>query len=66
MALVAKYPTKKDLKASVGKELKYEETSVHGPEYKPDGRFSVVGPGAYDRKWFAGVTMENGLIKSVK
>lgn len=64
--IVASYPTKKALKESIGKHLRYHETSLHGTEYKSNGRFGVVGPGAYDRKWYATVVMENDLIKSVK
>jgi hypothetical protein len=60
------YKAKKDLKASVGKPLGYVETSLFGTEYKPNGKFCVVGPDAYnDRRWYAEVTMENGLIKKV-
>ena len=63
---VSGYKAKKDLKAAVGKPLNYVETSLFGAEYKPNGTFCVVGPCAYtDRKWFASVTMENGLIKKV-
>jgi hypothetical protein len=62
----ASYKTKKQLKQSVGKPLEYEETSMFGPEYKPNGTFNVVGPSPYKRDWYATVTMENGLIKSVK
>ena len=64
--LVATYKYKKDLKASIGKHLLYEETSMFGEEYKPDGTFAVVGSSAYKRDWFAEVTMENNLIKEVK
>jgi len=64
--LAATYKTKKDLKASVGKSLRFQETSMLGAEYKDTGRFAVVGPGAYDRKWYAEVTMENGVIVKVK
>jgi hypothetical protein len=61
------YKTKKLLKASVGEPLNYVETSIAGAEYTPDGRFCVVGPCAYtSRKWYATVTMENGLIKRVE
>lgn len=60
------YKTKKELKAAVGQPLHYEETSMFGEEYRPNGRFCVVGPSPRERKWFAEVTMENGLIKSVK
>jgi hypothetical protein len=62
------YPSKKELKASIGKPLKYRETSAFGPEYKSNGQFtganrpSITGMG---REFFATVTMENDLIKSV-
>jgi len=62
----ASYPTKKELKESIGKPLTYVETSMFGTEYKSDGTFAVVGPDAYtNRKWFAEVTMQNGLIKKI-
>ena len=63
--LGACYKTKKDLKAAVGKPLIYAETSMFGPEFVPNGKFCVVGPSPYDRKWDAEVTMEQGLIKKV-
>ena len=63
----ASYKTKKMLKENVGKELRYVETSMFGPEYKPDGTFCVVGPDPYtSRKWYASVTMQGGLIAKVK
>ena len=63
----ASYPTKKALKESVGKQLRFVETSMFGSEYKDNGTFNVVGPDAHnDRKWYATITMENGLIKKVK
>ena len=61
----ASYKSKKLLKESIGKPLNYVETSMFGPEYKSTGTFCVVGPSPYERKWFASVTMENGLIKKV-
>ena len=61
----ASYKTKKELKENVGKSLRYVETSMFGAEYKPNGKFCVVGPSPYERKWFAEVTMENGKIKKV-
>ena len=64
--MVAKYPTKKALKEATGRSMRYEETSMFGPEYRSDGTFAVVGPGAYDRRWFAEVTMEGDLIKKVR
>ena len=67
--LVFKYPSKKELKASVGKPLRYIETSIFGSEYIDNGvltganRPHITGQG---REFFAQVTMENGLIKGVK
>lgn len=61
----ALYKTKKELKQNIGKELRFQETSIFGPEYKSDGTFAVVGPSPYQRNWFAEVTMENDLIKKV-
>jgi hypothetical protein len=63
--MAANYKTKKDLKAAVGQRLRYEETSFFGPEYRADGSFCVVGPSPTQRKWFASVTMVNGLISKV-
>jgi hypothetical protein len=63
----ASYPTKKALKDSIGKSLRFVETSAFGAEYKDNGTFCVVGPCAYtNRKWYASVTMENDVIKAVK
>ncbi len=65
--LVATYPTKKALKEAVGQPLRYEETSMFGTEYRAPSTFCVVGPGAYERKWYATVTLgENGHILKVK
>ena len=63
--LGALYPTKKALKESIGKELRHEETSFFGPEYKADGKFPVVGPSPTNRKWYAEVTMVGGKISKV-
>ncbi len=64
--IAAHYRFKKDLKAAIGQELNYTETSIFGAEFKPDGSFVVVGPSAANRKWFAQVTMEKGKIKEVE
>ena len=61
----ALYPTKKALKESIGKPLIYEETSMFGLEFKADGKFCVVGPSPYNRRWYAEITMVDGLIKKV-
>jgi hypothetical protein len=63
--MAATYKTKKLLKASVGKPLRYVETSLFGAEYRPDGRFAVVGPAPLNRKWYAQVTMAGGFIAKV-
>ena len=62
----ALYKSKKDLKASIGQALIYEETSLFGQEYQANGTFCVVGPSPQERKWFASVTMKNGLIEKVR
>ena len=63
--LVALYKTKKSLKEAIGQSLRHEETSLFGAEYRSTGKFCVVGPGAYNRKWFAEVTMKDGVIDKV-
>jgi len=64
--LVVNYKRKKDLKESLGMPLRFQDTSIHSPEYKETGKMCVVGPGAYDRKWYAQVWTEDGLIVKVK
>ena len=67
--IVSGYDTKKQLKASVGKELDYLETSIFGPEYKSNGMLTVAnrphitGRG---REFFAQVFMKDDLIEKVK
>ena len=63
--LGAIYPTKKALKASIGKPLDYVETSLFGEEYQSNGVLTVVGPSPSERKWFASVEMRDGLIAKV-
>lgn len=62
----ASYKSKKDLKAAIGQELRYIETSFFGPEFKSTGVFCVVGPSPTERKWFAEVTMQDDKIAKVK
>jgi hypothetical protein len=67
--LVFNYESKKVLKESIGKSLRYIETSMFGPEYRDNGMLTganrphITGKG---REFFANVTMANGLIVSVK
>lgn len=63
--LAATYKTKKDLKAAIGNPLRYVETSMFGVEYTDNGKFAVVGPSPYERKWYAQVTMKEGKIFKV-
>lgn len=68
MTLVVKYPSKKLLKEEVGKPLKYIETSLFGPEYRPDGMLTVCNRPHIThmgREFFAQVYMVNGLIQKV-
>ena len=66
--IIFKYPSKKELKANIGKPLRYIETSLFGPEYAPNGTLTVcnrphiTGKG---REWFGRVTMQDGLIIKV-
>ena len=67
--MLALYKSKAELKAAIGQPLRYRETSIHGPEYRPDGTFCVArrphlqGGG---REFFAEVTMKDGRILKVK
>jgi len=61
----ARYNTKASLKLSVGRSLRYIETSMFKPEYTPNGKFCVVGPSLTERKWYASVVMQDGLIAKV-
>ena len=67
--MIARYASKKDLKAAIGQALRYEETSMHGPEYKADGTFCVSNrpsiTGINGREFFAEVTMVGGKIAKV-
>ena len=67
--LVTGYATKKELKASIGKKLMYEETSIFGPEYVSNGWVTVarrphlLGGG---REFFARVRMTDDKIADVE
>ena len=69
MTLVVKYPSKKALKESVGKPLRFIETSLFGLEYRPNGFLTVANRPhitGLGKEFFANVTMANGLIEKVK
>ena len=67
--IIFNYPSKKAMRECIGQPLRYIETSLFGPEYRPNGvltganRPHITGQG---REFFGNVTMENGLIKGVK
>ncbi len=69
MTMLALYASKKDLKAAVGQQLKYQETSLFGPQYKADGILTVAGRPHLvpicKREFFAEVTMVAGKISKV-
>lgn len=63
------YASKKECKASIGKPLRYSETSMFGPEYRADGViYAAHRPaiqGGKGREFFAKITMKGGLIAAV-
>ena len=66
--MILDYPTKKELKQSIGKPLQYTETSFFGNEYLANGSFSGCNRPhltGYKREFFARVTMQDGLIQKV-
>jgi hypothetical protein len=64
--MVALYKTKKELRSQIGKRLNYGETSMFGEEYDPNMQgVAMVGPSAYNRKWYAQVWLTDGVITKV-
>jgi len=67
--IILNYKSKKQLKENIGKNLNYTETSLFGNEYVTNG--SITGcnrpqiTGIKGREFFATVTIQNDLIKSV-
>lgn len=66
--MIVFYPSKKALKESIGQELKYQETSIFGPEYKTTGKFVASNrpqiTGIKGREFFAAIEMkDNKIIK---
>ena len=68
--MILNYKSKKQINENIGQPLNYTETSIFGNEYKSNGVF--VGSNRPQvtnnegREFFASVTIENDLIKSVK
>lgn len=68
MTLIAVYPSKKACREAIGQPLKYIETSVFGPEFKPNSTLTVCNrPHITNlgREWFGQVTVQNGIITKV-
>lgn len=64
--LGAPYKTKSELKKKIGQPLRYIETSMFGPEFRETGTLTVVGPDPFrNRKWYAKVEVQDGIIKKV-
>ena len=70
MMEVTGFKTKKEFKTAIGMRARFVlvETSICGrscrscgPEMVP-GSHVVVGPSAYDRRWYANVTLDANLI----
>ena len=64
-SVTGQFITKKELKGAVGERPDFEETSMFGPEFHGDGEYTVVGPNPLLRRWYATVTVEDGLIARV-
>ena len=74
MTLIARYPSKKECRANIGKPLRYTETSMYGlgeiigPEYRDTGTITVANwPHIthLGRVWVGQVTLKDGLIVKV-
>lgn len=68
--MIVHYPSKKALKESIGSRLKYQETSMFGPEYRSNGPFVASNrpaiTGIKGREFFAKITMKDDLIYKVE
>lgn len=66
--IILDYPSKKAMRECVGQPLRYQETSIFGPEYESDGvlvgcnRPHITG---HKREFFAEVLMRDGKIERV-
>ena len=61
------YRTKKALKEAVkaGAQVTVYSASVFSNGTVPDGKHALVGPGPYQRNWYATVEVAGGVIKKV-
>jgi hypothetical protein len=66
--LIAKYASKKLCRESIGKPLRYIETSMFGAEYRSNSVLTVANRPhitRLGREWFGNITMRDGLIVHV-
>lgn len=57
--------TKKSLKEKIGKRISVNDPSIV-PEYTGTGNYFCVGPGLYDRRWYAQIDVKDGILLKVK
>ena len=62
---ISGFKHKRELRAAVGEQPLFIETSVFGKEYPGDGKYTVVGPSPQVRKWYATITVIDGVIAKV-
>ena len=66
--LIFDYPSKKAMKEQIGQPLRFQETSMFGPEYRENGRLTGCNRPhltGHKREFFANVTMKDGVIAKV-
>lgn len=69
--MIFNYESKKALKECIGQPLRYTETSLFGPEYRPNGVITgsnrpQLREGTGKREFFASVVLRDGVIAEVK
>ena len=60
------FKTKKSMKEWIGKEVCCIIPMIGGDDYVDNYVGAIVGPGPYNRKWYAQVEIANGILMKVK
>lgn len=60
------FKTKKELKSFIGQTVATIVPRFGGDDYVDNYVGAIVGPGPYNRKWYAEVVVENCILKKVK
>jgi hypothetical protein len=60
------FKTKKELKSFIGQTVACIVPRFGGDDYVDNYNGAIVGPGPYNRKWYAEVVIENNILKKVK